>query len=300
MKTTLIPLLLLSSVLLTNCQSSNSALSNQQEAVSPQPTTINKPTAVRIQPSIVSTQPPIPNTPTPIPSPQPATAVSTSTPTPQPTSTPTPAPCAQRLPNNDLLAVITKTYGMSRNYTPDDLLSLNDYLPNEITLGYPIEIRAIMLDPLTQLISDMQMAELQPQTLSGYRSYSAQSIAFDKWLQEFPERAAILSAPPGHSEHQLGTTIDFGSPNLSDYIDDPNLQFHTYFYKTPEGIWLAENAYKYGFTLSYPREAFELTGFYYEPWHYRYVGTEMATQLYDMGLSLAEFQFNNQAVPCIP
>ena len=149
----------------------------------------------------------------------------------------------------------------------------------------------------------MQPAGLQPQILSGYRSYSAQSIAFDKWLTEFPERAVILSAPPGHSEHQLGTTLDFGSPTLADYIDDPELkdqQFHTYFFKTPEGLWLTENAHNYGFTLSYPRQASELTGFYYEPWHYRYVGTEMATQLQQASLSLAEFQLNNQLEPCIP
>lgn len=260
------------------------------------------PPSTNIPPTVTNTALP-PNTPTALPTITPtATPNATHTPTATPTATPI-GPCSQRHPTEDLLANITKTYGMSRDYIPNDLISLNDHFENDVTLGYPIEIRAIMLEPLTQLITDMQAVGLQPQVLSGYRSFSTQSIAFDKWLKEFPDRAAILSAPPGHSEHQLGTTIDFGSPNLADYIDDPtmkDLQFHTYFYQTPEGVWLAENAHKYGFTLSYPRDTFELTGFYYEPWHFRFVGTEMATQLYEMELSLAEFQFNNQEEPCIP
>ena len=292
-------ILILCGLILIGCQNGETAVSQVQ------PATLNT------QPTATSS--PLPSSPTPIPpTPEPpatATSIPTSTPTSLPPTATTPptatpiGPCDARYPSDDLLAVITKTYGMSRDYAPDDLISLNDYFGNDVTLGYPIEIRAIMLEPLTQLLNDMQLLGLQPQILSGYRSYSAQSIAFDKWLTEFPDRAAILSAPPGHSEHQLGTTVDFGSPNLADYIDDPemkDLQFHTYFYQTPEGIWLAENAHNYGFTLSYPRDTFDLTGFYYEPWHYRYVGPEMATQLYEMELSLAELQFINQEEPCIP
>ncbi|MCP4360545.1 MAG: M15 family metallopeptidase [Chloroflexi bacterium] len=241
------------------------------------------------------------NTPTPFPTttftPTPA---ATNTPTATPTATPI-GPCDGRKPYNDLLAVVTKTYGLSRNFAPSDLVPLADYFSNNVTLGYPTEVRAIIVEPLVMLIADMEAVGLRPQILSGYRSYSAQSIAFDKWLNEFPDWATNLSAPPGHSEHQLGTTIDFGSLELPQFTGDPKLQFHTYFYMTSEGIWLLENAHKYGFTLSYPREATDLTGFYYEPWHYRYVGVEMATQLKEMGLSLAELQLINQTIePCVP
>ncbi|MCA9980343.1 MAG: M15 family metallopeptidase, partial [Anaerolineales bacterium] len=164
------------------------------------------------------------------------------------------------------------------------------------------QIRAIALEPLTQLIADMQAAGLQPQIISGYRSYYSQNIAFQKWVEKEPERATQLSARPGHSEHQLGTTVDFGSPVLYQYVEgaDEKIEFHTYFFKTPEGIWLLENAHTYGFTLSYPREAQEITGFYYEPWHYRYVGVEMATFLKENGLSLTAFQLQSQPPPCIP
>jgi D-alanyl-D-alanine carboxypeptidase len=158
----------------------------------------------------------------------------------------------------------------------------------------------MVLEPLLQLIADMQAAGLQPQVLSGYRSYSAQSIAYNKWANEFPGHVNIISAPPGFSEHQLGTTIDFGSPELPLYTGDPSLQFHTYFYQTREGIWLLENAPKYGFTLSYPLETFELTGFYYEPWHYRYIGPEMALALQAQGISFIQSQLASQPEPCLP
>ncbi len=235
-------------------------------------------------------------TPEPLPT---ATATPTSTPSPTPTATPI-GPCTERMPQDDLFTIVTQIYGLSRDYAPQDLVLLTDYLPVEVTLGYPTELRQIAIEPLMQMMSDMQNAGLQPWILSGYRSYAAQAISWEKWNREEPERAAILSARPGHSEHQLGTTLDFGSPELAEVTGIPNIEFHTYFYQTSEGIWLAENAHRYGFTLSYPRNAQELTGFFYEPWHYRYVGEEMATFLHDSEMYLTEYQLLNQPEPCIP
>ena len=98
----------------------------------------------------------------------------------------------------------------------------------------------------------------------------------------------------------MGTTIDFSSPELPDIVGEPEIQFHTYFYQTSEGVWLAANAHRYGFTLSYPRNAFDLTGFYYEPWHFRYVGIELATMLYENGAFLTDYLLSQYPVPCIP
>ncbi|MFO7681887.1 MAG: M15 family metallopeptidase [Chloroflexota bacterium] len=236
-----------------------------------------------------------PASPTPIPT--------QATPTPiPPTITPTATPiglCSLRMPGDDLLTLVTQTYNLSRNYAPDDLVLLTDYLPMEVTLGYPSEIREVVLEPLLTLVADMKAAGLQPQVISGYRSYYAQSVAWEKWSEEY-DHASIVSARPGHSEHQLGTVVDFGSPTLAEVVGTPDIQFHTYFFKTPEGVWLLENAHRYGFTLSYTREAFEITGFYYEPWHYRYVGPEMAALLKDLNLTLTEYQLINQPEPCIP
>lgn len=208
--------------------------------------------------------------------------------------------CAERLPDDDLFTIVTQDFSISRDFIPGDLVTLSDHLPHSVALGYPTEVRGVILQPLVDMIDDMLSADLQPQVLSGYRSYTAQAIAWNKWNTLYPDRAAIISAPPGHSEHQLGTVIDFGSPELPGIVGQPGIQFHTYFSKTSEGQWLAENAHKYGFTLSYSLEAFETTGFYYEPWHYRYVGESMARQLRDQNMTLTEHQLANKPLPCVP
>ena len=267
-------------------------------------------TATAHRPPVVSTGLPptatVPATPTaPPPSPPPTTAPASPTPIATATTVPTPTPdrtilCSQRLPDNGLLTVVTLTYGLSRDFEPRGLVPLAGYLSDDVTLGYPTELRHVAVGPLVRMIADMQAAGLQPFVISGYRSYSAQAIARQKWAEAEPERVNILSAPPGFSEHQLGTVVDFGSPELPEIVGQEDVEFHTYFYKTSEGFWLADNAHKYGFTLSYPFEAIEVTGFFWEPWHYRYVGVEMATHLYETGISLTEHQLATEPPPCIP
>ena len=231
-----------------------------------------------------------------------ATATATQLPTVTATATPTATPigpCAQRIPNDGLLTFVTLEYGLSRDFAPGDLTPLVDYFPVEVTLGYPTEVRAVIVQPLVEMVTAMRAEGLRPFIISGYRSYSTQAIAWDKWNREYPERAAIISSPPGHSEHQLGTTLDFGSPQLADIVGE-EYEFHTYFYKTDEGAWLLEHAHEYGFTLSYSREAFDVTGFYYEPWHFRYVGVDLATHLQESGMFLAQYLLDTQPLPCIP
>lgn len=210
------------------------------------------------------------------------------------------AVCQERNFDGNLLTIVTRDFGLAKDYIPDDLVEIGGHLPVTVTLGYDTWVREPVLEPLRQLITAMIEEELAPKVISGYRSYPAQAIAWQKWLEREPERAAIISAPPGFSEHQLGTTIDFGSYDLESLVGQEGIEFHTYFYQTPEGVWLAENAHRYGFTLSYPREAQDLTGFYYEPWHYRFVGIELATFLYDSKSFLTEFLLASSPQPCLP
>ena len=292
-------LFLLAVALLAAACTPTAAPETASAAVEITPTAINE-----VLPPVVSTG--LPPSPTPSPTTEP-TATPTLLPTAVPTATITPSPtpdrnipCSQRMPDNDLLTIVTLTYGLSRDYEPAGLVELSGYLPNDVTLGYPTQLRRVAVTPLVQMITDMQAAGLRPSVISGYRSYSAQAIARQKWLEKEPDRANILSAPPGFSEHQLGTVVDFGSPELPEIVGQEDIEFHTWFYKTSEGMWLLENAHNYGFTLSYPFEAFEITGFFYEPWHYRYVGVEMATHLYEEGISLTEHQLATEPAPCIP
>lgn len=204
------------------------------------------------------------------------------------------------MPDDDLLTLVTLEYGLGRDYVPNDLVPLSDSLPVTVTLGYPTEVREIILEALISMVEAMQVAGLEPTIISGYRSYSSQAIAWNKWVTREPERVSIISAPPGYSEHQLGTTVDFGTPELPELVGQEDIEFHTYFYQTAVGQWLSEHAHEYGFTLSYPREALELTGFYYEPWHFRYVGVELATQLRGQNLTLTQYLLQSQPQPCIP
>lgn len=286
--------------LLVGCQAAT-AVSSEEPPITEEPVAAlatavpaptNRPTIIPArQPTLQPTHQPT--------SPPPPTSTPLPTITPSPTATAVPA-CDQRIPNDDLFTIVTLVFGLSRDYAPADLVDLNDYLPLRVTQGYPTQLRQIAVQPLVQMIADMEEAGLNPRVLSGYRSYSAQALAWAKWNESHPDSAAIVSAPPGHSEHQLGTTIDFGSPELPDIVGEEDIEFHTYFYMTREGQWLLEHAHEYGFTLSYPREAFETTGFYYEPWHYRYVGVEMATQLREEGLSLTAYLLAQNPQPCVP
>jgi len=239
------------------------------------------------------------------------TPLSTSTNSPEPTTLPTltatikPTPsaiglCSARHSSDEILLLVTLEYGLGREYVPPNLVQISSKLPITVTLGYPTALRQVALEPLSRMVEDMLEEGLQPKIISGYRSYSSQAIAWSKWREKNPETAAIVSAPPGHSEHQLGTTVDFGSPELASIVGDDEIEFHTNFYQTSEGKWLQDHAHEYGFTLSYSREAFEITGLYYEPWHFRYIGDELATELKENNLTLVEYLLGNAPVPCIP
>lgn len=239
-------------------------------------------------------------TPPPSPTPRPAaTPWATATAPPTPTSTPSPTPipaCDERFPpDDDLLALVNGEYGLAEAYQPGDLIALGDTFPSAVTRGYPTQVRAVILAPLQALIAAMHNAALRPFVVSGFRSYWDQNAARQKWAEQFPEWAHNISARPGHSEHQLGTTVDFSTPELP-----PDIEFHPAFADTGEGQWLAEHAHEYGFTMSYPDGRYEETGFNYEPWHFRYVGVELATELKESGLTISEYLLAAQGAPCRP
>ena len=112
---------------------------------------------------------------------------------------------------------------------------------------------------------------------SGYRSYIDQKIIYNGYVRRDGQEAADrYSARPGHSEHQTGLAFDINSTANS-------------FANTPEAAWIAENCYKYGFIIRYPKDKEHITGYIYEPWHVRYLGVEKAKEVYESGLCLEEF-----------
>jgi D-alanyl-D-alanine carboxypeptidase len=138
---------------------------------------------------------------------------------------------------------------------------------------------------LLDMLDAMNQAGLSTWVMSGFRSYGEQQLAYEKWAQLYPDRAPDISAVPGHSEHQLGLSVDFSTPYMDDLYND---YFHVNFSTTPEGQWLMKQAAYYGFTLSYPSWATQETGYAWEPWHYRYVGI-LAGELLARNITLTHY-----------
>ena len=207
-------------------------------------------------------------------------------------------PCTQRTNTDDLVIFIDKQYYVSPNYIPPDLVNLTNHVPAHLIWGNH-SMRYESAVALGEMVDEMIAENLQPIILSAYRDYNMQGASYAKWQREQPARADVISARPGSSEHQLGTTVDIGSPELA-WLVGPNIQFHQQFASTSEGLWLADNAHRFGFTLSYPQGSFDVTGYEYEPWHFRYIGIDNATNLYNTDTLLLAWQAENLPPPCIP
>ncbi len=127
---------------------------------------------------------------------------------------------------------------------------------------------------------------------SAFRSYSTQASTFAYWSRVSGYAAALKSsARAGHSEHQLGTTVDFRSYGGS------APWYYADWGKTRAGAWLRANAWKYGFVMSYPKSRIGVTCYAYEPWHYRYVGRSVAAAVRRSGLTLREYLWRQQTAP---
>ena len=140
-------------------------------------------------------------------------------------------------------------------------------LPASYGSGLTVE----MLSAFNQRAAAAKEDGLNIFIVSGFRSYSYQENLYNKYAdRDGAEKADTYSARAGHSEHQSGLAADLNSVKDS-------------FAETPEAIWLSDNCYQYGFILRYPKEKTDETGYQYEPWHFRYVGTELAAKLYNGG-----------------
>ncbi len=201
-----------------------------------------------------------------------------------PTATPNPE-CALFDVNVDLLLpVVNRNSGLASDFEPPDLETPALAFRNAYIV--PIRVRKVVLQPLYDLLAAANEAGLHVIAASAYRSYQEQAVAYETWKRRYPDRAETFSAAPGHSEHQLGTVVDFSTSFMqADYGE----VFHTDFFKLAEGRWLYDYSPQYGFTLSYPAWAEQVTGYQWEPWHFRYVGVALAQYLFEKKMTLTEY-----------
>lgn len=143
-------------------------------------------------------------------------------------------------------------------------------------------LRSDVIPAVESLFAAAKAAGFDLMVASGYRSYELQQTYFTGYSGQYGEEAANkFSARPGQSEHQTGLSLDISLVSRECYLD-------TCFGKTPAGQWLAAHAYEYGFILRYPEDKTTITKYQYEPWHFRYVGKDLAAALHASGLTLDE------------
>lgn len=174
---------------------------------------------------------------------------------------------------DDNLMLVNKYYYLTEDYEPDDLITLT----SKYNTGVNSKMRKEAAERFMKMSDAATLDNITIKNASGYRSYKYQVNLYNNYVERDGKKAAdTYSARPGFSEHQTGLTSDIN-------------QIDNSFENTDAFKWLQENAYKYGFILRFPKDKEDVTGYQYEPWHYRYVGEYVAEKIHDENLTLEEY-----------
>ncbi len=175
-----------------------------------------------------------------------------------------------------MYTLVNKFNYLSVNYVPDDLVTITGKYARDSA-----SLQKDAYDHFVKMADDASLEDLTIKVTTGYRSYNFQETLYNNYVaQDGILEADTYSARPGFSEHQLGYSADLTNINL--------VSFDT-FDQTDEYKWLQKNAYKYGFIQRYPKDKEYITGYQYESWHYRYVGVDIATYIYNNNLTYEEY-----------
>ena len=174
-----------------------------------------------------------------------------------------------------------------------------DYIPTLVDLSTSISVKNSRVDQscyeaLLAMIADCNKECPKVCVVSSYRTNDHQTNSYNRKVnyykglgyseEDAKEEAGTIIARPGTSEHQLGLAVDIIDTRLWELTEAQA--------DLPAQKWLMENSWRYGFILRYPKGKIDVTGIIYEPWHYRYVGEELAKELHDTGLTLEEYLEN--------
>ncbi len=173
------------------------------------------------------------------------------------------------------LMIVNKYHYLDENYIPDDIM--------KISLSYAYEgnsINSTVYNAFKELSEDAKKEGYTIVINSSYRDYNSQKEIWESRKNLYGTRKADeYAARAGHSEHQTGYAID-----VSDYYDE-----NDEFGKTSSFLWMKENCFEYGFILRYPEDKEDITGYSYEPWHYRYVGIDAALKIKNENITFDEY-----------
>lgn len=171
------------------------------------------------------------------------------------------------------LVLTNKYYYLDSSYQPTNLVVIN----SNYGAG---QIKKEVYEAYLAMINASKEEHFNFYARSNYRSYTKQLSIYNNYVKQDGQAITdTYSARPGYSEHQTGLAMD---------IVTKTSNFET-FVNTKECGWLIANAYQYGFILRYPEDKIDITGYKYEPWHYRYVGIEVATKIHDQKITFDEY-----------
>lgn len=180
-----------------------------------------------------------------------------------------------------ITALVNKEHSLEDNYAPDDLVTVD--VPTVLENPEVNQLREVAADALKDMFDEAKESGIYLHARSGYRSYETQVQLFQNYVEQHGEEAANrYSAKPGQSEHQTGLVMDVTSESMDFQLDES-------FDETEEGKWLRDHAHEYGFIIRYPKDGEDMTGYMYEPWHIRYLGVDMATNVYESGLTYEQY-----------
>jgi D-alanyl-D-alanine carboxypeptidase len=190
---------------------------------------------------------------------------------------------------DDLRVLVDRSHTLPPSYAPEDLVSLWDYRVPTLG-GAKMLLRREAAGHLRRLVKDAAADGEELVVASAYRSYAHQQASYARLASIYGTEAGEMSATPGHSQHQLGTAVDFTNAAAGYEVWQP-------FGDTSAYLWLKDHAREYGFVLAYPQGKETETGYQWEPWHYRYVGTKNAERLEESGLNLQELLAREGVLP---
>jgi zinc D-Ala-D-Ala carboxypeptidase len=211
---------------------------------------------------------------------------SSSSSTPQATSSPASSDFNKQqysvTDSSSLWAIANKKRPLSKGYTPAKLVVPN--VPLRLAPGEEqMKVSDVMAPALEALFAAAKKDGINLTLSSGYRSEALQIQFYNSYVaRDGQEAADKYSARPGTSEHQTGLAADVIPANDKCHLE-------VCFADTPEGKWVAAHAHEHGFVIRYMKDKESVTTYQYEPWHLRYVGTDLANELYRTGLTMEEF-----------
>ena len=183
----------------------------------------------------------------------------------------------------DYEMLVNKSNPLTKDYKPEELYEIHEPTSEKLDKSYINRLNLVALIGFKLMQHEALKEGYEFYIDSSYRTYEYQERLFNQnVIDNGLEHAKSYVAIPGTSEHQTGLAIDIvisKGKELQETFDD----------ESPEAIWLFNNAHRFGYILRYPIGKQEITGYSYEPWHFRFVGTELATLLHENGETLEEY-----------